>query len=135
MATECSRDMYLDIMGVEFEFDVEFEVYSFGSPDSWQEPGDPAELSITSAINKLTGVDWRDKLGDMKDLSLKYHTNHITKETKLAYGYGFKVWNNYNHKPVAIILNDGRSLLDVLEAEIHENLNDHLPSYDDYGDY
>jgi hypothetical protein len=38
--------IYLDLMGFDFIGEVDFTVTSWGSPDSWEEPGDPIEVEV-----------------------------------------------------------------------------------------
>jgi len=38
--------IYFDLMGVDFVGEVDFSVTSWGSCDSWEEPGDPIEVEV-----------------------------------------------------------------------------------------
>jgi hypothetical protein len=40
----------LELMGFDFIADVDYRVTSWGSCDSWYEPGDPMELEIDSIV-------------------------------------------------------------------------------------
>jgi hypothetical protein len=123
--------MYLDIMGIEFELEVEFTVYSWGWPDSYWEPGDPAELEIDSVVSKVTGIDWRDYLETARDLDIKKHKNFRTGIESNAYGYGFDLTHDWRTGKPKLTFNKNRTLLEVLETEIHENLSEHEPQFDD----
>ena len=41
---------YVDIMGYDFVADVDYTVTSYGSCDSWYEPGDPVEFEVNSIV-------------------------------------------------------------------------------------
>jgi hypothetical protein len=38
--------LYFDMMGFDWEAEVEYDVTSWGSSDSWTEPGDPIEIEV-----------------------------------------------------------------------------------------
>lgn len=48
----------LVICGLECRVEVEYKITSFGSPASWEEPGDPVEAEILSIRDTDTGRDW-----------------------------------------------------------------------------
>lgn len=48
----------LEICGLECRVEVEYKITSYGTPDSWEEPGDPPECEILSVVDTDTGRDW-----------------------------------------------------------------------------
>jgi hypothetical protein len=129
-----SRDTTVEICGVEHEVVVEFDITSYGSADSYFEPGDPPEVEITAVYYKDEEDSGNPRdisvvLSELRDLELRQHWGQT------AYGYGFKVYHGYFSHVVKcdwrgyvaplVTFNEGRSVLDSLEAEIYENFHDY----------
>jgi hypothetical protein len=130
-----SRDTTVEICAVEHEVVVEFDIKSCGTPDSYFEPGDPPEVEITAVYYKDEEDDDSPRdisvvLSELRDLELRQHWGQT------AYGYGFKVQHGHRggdplrpetqwRSPPNVTFNEGRSVLDSLEAEIYENFHEY----------
>lgn len=130
-----SRDTSVEICGTEFDVVVEFDITSYGSADSWEEPGDPPEIEVTAVYYLDDKGDPEDRdisglLSELKDQELRLHWG------QLAYGFGFKIYHGGTfgdplrpetrwRSPPSITFNEGRSILESLEAEIYENFHDY----------
>ena len=43
-------NFYIEMMGFEFVADIDYRVTSYGTSDSWYEPGDPCEFEVESIV-------------------------------------------------------------------------------------
>lgn len=115
-------ELELDIMGVDFTFDVEYVISSYGTPDSYYEPGDAPELYIDQVINKRTGedmTDWLDKNHDWWNKSYKPWlsiTNHIDYRSK--HNIAPLVYELF-HRPPNEFLTDRDSMIAIRKIGWH----------------
>jgi hypothetical protein len=58
--------IYFDLLGFDFIGEVDFSVTSWGSCDSWEEPGDPIEVEIDSILICIVTRDLVRILQSMK---------------------------------------------------------------------
>lgn len=149
-----TRTVTVEICGVEVDVEADFTVESFGTPDGYFEPGDPPEVSVDKVwyADDPTERDVSQVLSELRDLSLAYGPSHgrgldgkiMYLGPKLQYGYGFDVQHGFyvgdpcrpldrRHVPPRVTFNRGRSILEVVEEDIYENLHEYEGGdYDDY---
>jgi hypothetical protein len=125
-----TRETTIDTGLVERDVVVEFVVHSWGTPDSYYEPGDPAEIVIVSAaFADAPDVDVLGWLSEARDLSIPSPgwpwINHGFKIT-LGYTSGDPLRpETWRSQPPKVTFNDDRTLLDVIEADVHDHLSDY----------
>lgn len=143
--TSHTREMTAIIGGIERTLSVSFTVHSFGSPDSWDEPGDPAELEIEAIHDAETDRDLTDFCHSVRDL--------WGSPIKIT-NYGRNAWAPPNPmldailgERVSSVLGDFfayhpphlrlevQSIAETIEQEIHENLHEYESSIADEMDW
>jgi hypothetical protein len=60
MADERTHHTAIDICGLDCRLEVVYNITSYGTSDSWEEPGDPPECEIVSVTDPDTGRDLYD---------------------------------------------------------------------------
>lgn len=144
-----SRAIHLEVDGEEIEFEVFFSIDSFGSADSFYEPGDPAEIVIEQIFR--TGVyigpyevdvtDWAYRTHYSWNVSIQRVENwqrSVNRWRRALFGeqafVAGPVDRHYLKDSVAVVRVNPQTVAEALEQEILENISDYYPEpdYDAY---
>lgn len=111
-------DVTIEICGIPTDVTAVFNINSFSTPASWDEPGEGAEVEVTAvyyADDKEGKRDISDMLSGLRDLEFRYHTTYPNRTVellptgakvtlgepvrKLCYGYGFQIGHRREYGP------------------------------------
>lgn len=119
MSEKHSRKTTIVLSGLEIDVEVEFTIHSWGAPQTWDDPAEPAEIDIDSVVAVDTGLDLTHTL-PYRDLWCPPNRDG-------------NYWvNGYHRKEINFLEGyTDRTIEFSLLEEIHENLHD----YDSFWDY
>lgn len=126
------RDTFtIELLGIEIEVVAEFTCYP-GSPSGYDEPGDPAMVSISRVRGKLSGIDLYDILDEgyrepVVEIGVEYQSRSLP---SLDSWFGPETY--YHHTQIPRVKVNGISMLQELEEHIEQHMDDYLrPDWDD----
>lgn len=116
MSEQHSRKTTINLCGLEIDVDVEFTIYSWGAPQTWNDPAEPAEIEIDRVTAIGTGIDFTHVLPTL-DLWCPPNRDGT---------YWVQQGNRFNFLEHWC----DRTIEFSLLEEIHENLSDYESYYD-----
>jgi hypothetical protein len=131
----------IEVCGMVCQVEVTFEVTSFGTPDTYDEPGDGPEFYVESVIDTDTGHDWTNYCRNTRPVvrivpyAKVYEPDPMMCAViGLPIEYFAKPEKRFYHYRTELKVS-GDTVLDIIEAEIAGDPDSFVYDEPDFGDW